>query len=68
MVDMGKVFDPENIGMVVCPFCSGKGKLPDDRDNFRVCSQCGGFGMVKKEEIAEEGTIEFRGKRITLPK
>ena len=65
---MEKVFDPKNIGMVVCPLCNGEGKLPEDYDGSKVCPKCGGFGMVKKEEMVEERTIEFRGKRITLPK
>jgi DnaJ-class molecular chaperone len=65
---MGKVFDPENIAMVFCPLCNGEGKLPDGQDGIKVCPQCQGFGIIKKKEMAEGKTIEFRGMRITLPK
>ncbi len=53
---MKKVFDPQKIGMVVCPLCNGEGKLPEDYDGTRVCPKCGGFGIVKKKETADERT------------
>jgi len=68
MPDMEKVFDPENIDMVFCPLCNGEGKLPEGHDGIKVCPQCQGFGIIKKKEMAEEKTIEFRGVRMLLPK
>jgi hypothetical protein len=68
MLDMEKVFDPENVGMVFCPLCNGEGKLPEDHDGFKVCTQCGGFGIIiKKKEITEKKVVEFRSTRILLP-
>ena len=51
---MGKIFNPEKYGMVLCPDCKGKGKLPKKPDAFIVCSRCGGSGAVKKEKRAPE--------------
>jgi len=68
MIGMEKAFDPESIGMVACPLCNGKGKLPEEQDGLEVCPECEGFGMIKKKETADEKTVEFRGKHITLPK
>jgi len=68
MFGMRKDFDPENVGMVFCPLCNGEGKLPEEHEGFKVCSECEGFGMIKKKQTAEEKTVEFRGVRITLPK
>jgi DnaJ-class molecular chaperone len=68
MLGMEKVFDPETVGMVLCPLCNGEGKLPEDHDGLKVCPECEGFGIVKKKETAEEKSVEFRGVRIILPK
>ncbi len=68
MLSMEKIFDPKKVGMMVCPLCNGEGKLPEENDGFKVCPQCEGFGIIKKEETAEEKSVEFRGVRITLPK
>jgi DnaJ-class molecular chaperone len=63
-----KIFDPENVGMVVCPLCNGNGKLPEDHDGFDACTRCGGFGLIIKErEISGKKTIEFRSACILLP-
>ena len=48
--------------------CNGEGKLPEGHDGIKVCPQCQGFGIIKKKEMAEEKTIEFRGVRMLLPK
>ena len=47
-----KIFDPGKFGMIMCPSCYGCGYVynPD----HRVCTSCGGFGLIKKEE--EEDT------------
>ena len=47
-----KIFDPGKYGMIMCPSCYGCGYVynPD----HRVCTRCGGFGLIKKEE--EEDT------------
>ncbi len=51
---MEKIFDPEKYGMIFCPDCEGKGKLPKKPDGFIVCSTCGGCGAIRKEEEARE--------------
>jgi DnaJ-class molecular chaperone len=51
---MDKIFDPEKYGMVFCPDCEGKGKLPNNPDGFLVCSRCGGSGAIRKEDEAPE--------------
>jgi len=52
---MNKNFAPEKYGMVICPLCSGKGFLTGDSNQINVsvrgvCTKCGGFGAIKKEE------------------
>jgi DnaJ-class molecular chaperone len=47
---MGKAFDPEKYGMVVCPECKGKGKILKDTHDFTVCEKCSGYGFLKKEK------------------
>ena len=52
---MNKNFAPEKYGMVICPLCSGKGFLARDCNQINVsvrgvCTKCGGFGAIKKEE------------------
>jgi len=52
---MDKNLAPEKYGMVICPLCDGKGFLIKDSDQMnitlrRVCTKCGGFGAIKKEE------------------
>jgi DnaJ-class molecular chaperone len=44
-----KRFNPEKYKMIFCPFCRGRGKSSNEDEGVRVCSQCGGFGWVKKE-------------------
>jgi hypothetical protein len=53
------LFDPEEIGMEICPDCNSEG-----RRNGDVCSQCGGFGFVIKREEAPlgEGTGKEAGE------
>jgi hypothetical protein len=53
---MGKDSVPEKYGMATCPLCNGKRFLikGSDRINVtlrRVCTQCGGFGALKKVEV-----------------
>jgi hypothetical protein len=42
-------FGPEKCRMIYCPSCRGTGKSPNGEEGVMVCSQCGGFGWVKKE-------------------
>ncbi len=51
---MGKIFDPEKYGMLLCPDCKGKAKFPKGPGGFIVCSRCGGNGFIKKEKKASE--------------
>jgi len=44
-----KTFNPEKYNMICCPYCGGTGKSSDGDEKVKVCSQCGGFGWVKKE-------------------
>jgi len=46
-----KEFNPEKYKMAWCPYCKGTGKSSNGDEGVRVCSQCGGFGWVKKEEV-----------------
>ena len=43
-----KHFDPEKYGMLFCPQCNGYGKSLKNSNNIRVCTGCGGFGLVRK--------------------
>ena len=47
---MDETFDPEKYGMLVCFGCNGDGKLLNDSGDVEVCTRCGGFGFIKKEE------------------
>ena len=42
-------FNPEKYGMRFCPSCDGAGKTPDNEAGESVCSVCGGFGWIKRE-------------------
>jgi len=42
-------FDPERYKMLYCPSCRGAGRSPNGEEGVMVCSQCGGFGWIKKE-------------------
>jgi DnaJ-class molecular chaperone len=46
---MAEAFDPEKIRMTFCPLCQGEGKLKTP-EGIEVCRECGGFGLIKKEE------------------
>jgi hypothetical protein len=46
---MGAAFDPERYEMTFCPLCQGRGKLAETPEEYEVCKECGGFGLVKKE-------------------
>ena len=46
---LNKHFNPEKYKMDFCPSCKGTGKLSGGDKGVKVCSQCGGFGWVKKE-------------------
>jgi DnaJ-class molecular chaperone len=45
-----KTFDPEIYGMTFCPLCQGTGKLAETPEGFEVCKECGGFGLIKKDD------------------
>ncbi len=42
-------FNPGRYPMVLCPECKGKGKFSDQEKKLFVCSLCGGFGLIKRE-------------------
>ncbi len=44
-----KRLDPGRYGMILCPECKAKGKLLDQHEKVCVCTVCGGFGLIKKE-------------------
>ena len=48
--ELPKSFNPKKYKMISCPSCRGTGKSSDGDEEVKVCSQCGGFGWVKKEE------------------
>jgi DnaJ-class molecular chaperone len=45
-----KSFNPEKYKMAYCPNCRGTGKSSNGDEGVKVCSQCGGFGWIKKEK------------------
>jgi DnaJ-class molecular chaperone len=65
---MDKKFAPEKYGMMICPLCRGKRVLIKVSDQpqvmlRRVCTECGGFGAIRKEEetfenVRNENLIE----------
>jgi len=46
-INLNKTFDPEKIGMVLCPLCDGKGFTINPKR--KCCQKCGGFGLIKME-------------------
>jgi DnaJ-class molecular chaperone len=46
-------FNLEKYKMIFCPSCGGTGKSSEGGEGTKVCSHCGGFGYVKKEENQE---------------
>jgi DnaJ-class molecular chaperone len=50
---LNKTFDPEKIGMALCPLCDGKGFTVNPKRN--LCPKCGGFGLIKKENEPKGG-------------
>ncbi len=44
---MNITFDPDKIGMVLCPLCDGKGLTINPRR--KPCPKCGGFGLIRIE-------------------
>jgi len=42
-------FNPEKYKMIFCPHCRSTGKSPNKDEGVKVCSQCGGFGWVRRE-------------------
>ena len=51
---MGKILNPEKIGMVRCLRCNGKGSFLKSAGQKEVCEKCGGFGYLKKEKPVEK--------------
>jgi PHP family Zn ribbon phosphoesterase len=47
---LNRGFNPEKYKMACCPSCRGTGKSSNGKAGVKVCSQCGGFGWVRKEE------------------
>ena len=46
-INLNKTFDPEKIGMVLCPLCDGKGFTINPKRKY--CQKCRGFGLIKME-------------------
>ncbi len=46
---LNKQFNPDKYKMIFCPSCKGTGKSTNRDKETKVCSQCGGFGWIKKE-------------------
>jgi hypothetical protein len=42
-------FNPEKYGMMFCPFCEGASRAPDHEAAEYICSACGGFGWMRRE-------------------
>ncbi len=55
--DKGKGFCPERHAMVFCPNCSGSGRYFYASKGASVCEVCGGFGLVRKEDIVNDASI-----------
>jgi hypothetical protein len=45
-----KDFNPDKYKMACCPSCGGTGKSTNVGGKVKVCSQCGGFGWVRKKK------------------
>ena len=47
---LDKRFSPEKYKMACRPYCKGTGKSSEGDKGVKVCTQCGGFGWIKKGE------------------
>lgn len=45
----GRIFDPERYKMIFCSGCNGSGRTLD-ATGTNICSVCGGFGLIRKQE------------------
>jgi hypothetical protein len=45
----GKIFKPEEYGMMFCTGCAGSGRR-NFGETVTVCEACGGFGLIIKEQ------------------
>jgi len=50
-------FDPDKIGMVLCPLCDGNGFIINPKR--KRCPKCEGFGIIREE-------TEKAGKTSTM--
>ena len=53
---MTKDFNRERYGMLVCPFCVGKGFIVYPKR--QCCPKCGGFGLIKNEQSKAKGSLK----------
>jgi hypothetical protein len=47
---INKKFDLSRYGLHFYPECKGSGKFLDQDEKVCVCSVCGGFGLIRKED------------------
>jgi len=52
---VNREINPEKFQMAWCPSCRGTGKLAGPGKEVGVCTRCGGFGWVKKENHILKG-------------
>ena len=43
------MLNPEKFGYMQCPHCNGYGSSLKDPEGVNICTKCGGWGLIKKE-------------------
>jgi len=64
---MVRNFSPKKYGMIFCPNCSGKGCYGSTHHEKEVCSMCGGFGLIKKENFGNEENQKIMRRTSDCP-
>ena len=52
------MFEPNKYSMGFCHVCNGLGKIFNEDNFIMVCQVCGGFGLIKKQEIGLEDGVQ----------
>jgi DnaJ-class molecular chaperone len=48
-ITVAMMLEPDKYGLTVCKHCNGYGSSL--KESARTCTQCGGSGLVKKQEV-----------------
>jgi len=62
-INLNKTFDPQKIGMVLCPLCDGKGFTINPKR--KCCQNAGDLGLLRKKMDDLQSCLKLRVCRRT---